>query len=358
MNFLDFIKTNNQNKQSQAELLKMFECCQMKQANKTIVDFIKKEIEEKYIESIGLYNTKIGKDICMSELYVTSDPSNICFSFNWLIDGKSCEVYSVSFYENLKPYLYNTGKASLTINTLGQPLPYLVPLICYILKSQDLTLTSGNSNKLLSKKFPQEIKNANEMLVGSLSYKIFDNLSDNVNKETFLYNIKENIFESTFKDIEKFDNETEDWTNYMINSLNGCYQEIYNCVKGDKSSVDSVEVSISKKQSIIVGLSDTERKVDDDLQNSIKMYDKGINILNLIKDRLAFINPNTISLESKQKAYNYLVDLTSKNEKVKLSIKMISVCGNVFEATIQNADFNEEDAIELLDRQFLSLNKK
>ena len=351
MNFLDFIKTNKQNKKDKKEILETFECCNMCQANKTIVDFIKKEIKERYIESVGTYDTKIGKEHCISELYVTSDPSNICFSFNWLVNGKTPEVYSVSFYENMKPYLKGTGKANLTINTMGQPLPYLIPLMSYILSSRDLSLTEANSNKLLTKKFPKEIKKANEMYIGSLKHKIYEGLSDEVMEETFLYNIKNNVFESSFNDIEKFDDASEDWTNYMINSLNGCYDDVCNCVKGGKSSIDEVEVSISKKQSVIVGLDESERKIDEQLQSIIKSYPKDMNILNLLKEYIPKISPDKITIESKEKAYNYLVDWTEKNEKAKIGIKMLSVCANVFEAAKSSTDFNDEDVIELLNKQ-------
>ena len=347
MNFLDFIKTNKQNKENKKEILKTFECCNICQANKTIVDFIKKEIKEKYIESVGTYDTKIGKEHCISELYVTSDPSNICFSFNWVVsDTKPTapEVYSVSFYENMKPYLKGTGKSNLTINTMGQPLPYLIPLMSYILNSRDLSLTEANSNKLLSKK-------ANEMYIGSLKHKIYEGLSDEVMKETFLYNIENNVFESSFNDIEKFDDASEDWTNYMVNSLNGCYDDVCNCVKGGKSSIDEVEVSISKKQSVIVGLNESERKIDEQLQNVMKGYAKDMNILNLLKEYIPKISPDKITMESKEKAYNYLIDWAEKNEKAKIGIKMLSVCANVFEAAKSSTDFNDEDVIELLNRQ-------
>lgn len=355
MNFLDFIKTSKQNKENKKEILKAFECCNIPQANKTIVDIIKKEINEKYIESVGTYDTKIGKDHCISELYVTSDPSNVCFSFNWVVsDTKptALEVYSVSFYENMKPYLKGTGKANLTINTLGQPLPYIIPLMTYVLKTKDFSLTEANSQKLLTKKFPHDFPHAtNEMYIGALKHKLYEGLSDEVVKKTFLYNIDNNVFESSFNEIEKINDESEDWTNYMINSLNGCYDDVCNCVKGGKSSIDEVEVSISKKQSIIVGLNESERKIDEQLQTIIKGYGKDRNILNLIKEYIPKICPEKITLESKEKAYNYLVDWAQKNEKSNINIKMISVCANVFEAAKSSADLNDEDVVELLNRQ-------
>ncbi len=351
MNYLDFIKENKNNKENKEATLNTFKTVNIDESNKMIINLIKKEINEKYVESLGKYDTKIGKDHCISELFVSSDPSNICFSFNWLTSAKSPEIYSISFYENMDPFFYGTGKSALTINTMGCPIPYIVPLMSYVLNTKDLTLTEANSNKLLTKKFPHEIKSTNEMYIGALKYQFYENLNENELKNIFMHNIEHNVFESSFNDIEKFDDQSEDWTTYLINSLNGCYDDVVNAKKGGKSAISEVEVGINKKQSIIVGLNESERKIDEQLQSSLKMYTKDTNVLDLLRDRLAFLNPDTICLESKQKAFNYLVDWTSSHDKSKITIKMVTTCAKAFEAARNNSEFKDEDVVQLLERQ-------
>ena len=350
MNYLEFIKENKNNKENKDATLNIFKTVNINESNKMIINLIKKEINEKYVESLGKYDTKIGKDHCISELFVTSDPSNICFSFNWLPSAKSPEIYSISFYENMDPFFYGTGKTALTINTMGCPIPYIVPLMTYVLNTKDLALTEANSNKLLTKKF-SNVKETNEMYIGALKYQLYENLDESKLTNIFNYNISHNVFESSFNDIEKFADQSEDWTPYLINSINGCYDDVITAKKGGKSSISEVEVGINKKQSIVVGLNDSERKIDEQLQSSLKMYTKDINILNLLKDRLAFLNPDTICLESKQKAFNYLVDWTSSQDKAKITIKMVTTCAKAFEAAKNNTEFKDEDVIQLLERQ-------
>ena len=93
MNFLEFVEKRNFNKQNKTIITEGFKNSDLGKAQKLILNMLRKNTGETII-SLGNFELEIGKEDCTSELFVCAKSKNpICFTLNWLNDGKSSQIY-------------------------------------------------------------------------------------------------------------------------------------------------------------------------------------------------------------------------------------------------------------------------
>ena len=305
MNFLEFVENKKINDSNKKIISEGFKNSELGKAHKLIIDLLRKETKEVII-SLGIFDLEIGKSECTSELFVIKSNQNpICFTFNWLNSGKSSELYSISFFKNMNVFFDGQGKADMTIETFGCSITYFLPLVAYVISTGDFDLQKNDATKFIKAVFTSNIKEAIQYpcYIGALKYIVQEGLKEEIVRETFLYNLKHNVFEGSYADLlqwkkEKLDN-LKDAIEHRKDSpeakdkfkrLNAEYEEIKKAVKGGASSIEEVKLAIQKSVEVRVQSTDNEIKFEDafnkikkdpeqvfkELNKYVKMVIKGI----------------------------------------------------------------------------------
>ena len=289
MNFLEFIENKKTNEANKKILNEAFQNSQLGKARELILKVLSKESGETII-SLGNFDMKVDGQDFTSELFsVAKSDNTICFSFNWLNDGKSSQIYSIAFFKNLQAFLDGRGKAELIISTFGCSIVYFLPLISYVIDTKDFNLDKNNASKLIKAIFTDNIKEGVEypLYIGALKHIVMEGLSKEVVKNTFLYNIKNHVFESDFDDMlkwkqEKF-GELQDALSHKNDSsdsekkfkdLYAEYEEIKKAIKGGAKSIDEVKLSVEKNKTVEIKNFEGEEKAQEEIDKLKKNPDQ------------------------------------------------------------------------------------
>ena len=282
MNFLEFVENKKINDRNKSIIQEAFKNSDLGKAQKLILDLLKKETKETII-SLGNFDMKINNEEVTSELFVCAKSKNpICFTFNWLNSGNSAHVYSISFYKNMNVFFDGHGKADLNIDTLGCSIVYFLPIISHIINTGDLSLNKNDATKLIKGVFGSNVKES-QYYIGALKHNILENVNENIIKKTFLYNIKNNIFEDNYedminwkkdkyeklKDANKHRNDSED-ARELSNKLWKEYEEIKKAIKGGASSISEVQLAIQKGVDVQVNMSANLEKAEQEIETTKK----------------------------------------------------------------------------------------
>ena len=73
-------------------------------------------------------------------------------------------------------------------------------------------------------------------------------------------------------------------------------------------------------------------------------------ILEIIKDLIPKMEPTKLSMDSKMKAYDFLMQMAQNKEKMELSIRSFITCSRLFELT-KDEDFSEKEVQEMIAEQ-------
>jgi len=261
MNFLEFIFNKKENNKNKEIFLESFKKSDKDKAIKKILDLLKKQTGETIV-SLGYFDMNIGENQCTSELFVLKNVKNqICFTFNWMNSEKSDIIYSISFFKNMNVFFDGQGKSDLTIETFGSSIVYFIPLIAYIIDTKDFNLKKEEVSKFIKNIFSDKIKESIQWpcQIDDMTYIVYEGLSENLVKETFRYNIENNVFESAYSDLiqwklEKFAkfqnakmnqyNSEED--NKEYEKIKAEYEEIKKAIDNGAQSIDEVKLAIKK----------------------------------------------------------------------------------------------------------------
>ena len=74
-------------------------------------------------------------------------------------------------------------------------------------------------------------------------------------------------------------------------------------------------------------------------------------ILKIIKNLMPALDPQHLTQESKNKAYDYLIELSKGNNQMEVSIRTFNICAKIFEACSNEADFTDDDAKSMIKEQ-------
>ena len=112
MNFLEYLNNKEKRNAGYQILVEAFNDSELGKAKDLIKSLLKKQ-SGYTIMSMGVYNIDIDKSAMYSELFVARDGGNLqcVFTFNWRNTGKgSKEVYSISIFKNLDPFIIRVYK--------------------------------------------------------------------------------------------------------------------------------------------------------------------------------------------------------------------------------------------------------
>ena len=286
MNFLEFVDNKNKNQKNKSIIQEAFKNSDLEKAQKLILDLLRKETKE-IIVSLGNFDMTINKEACTSELFICAKSKNpICFTFNWLNSGKSSQIYSISFFKNMNIFFDGRGKADLNIDTMGCSIVYFIPIISHIINTGDLTLQKNDATKLIKGVFGKDVKES-KYYIGALKHNILENVSENIIKKTFIYNIQNNVFENNYEDMINWKKEKyatlKDANNHrndsqeakdLSNKLWREYEEIKKAIKGGATSISEVQMAIQKGVDVVVNMSPDLEKAEAEVEKIKKDPDQ------------------------------------------------------------------------------------
>ena len=281
MNFLEFIEKRKANEQNKIIIKEGFKNSDLGKAQKLILKMLRKNTGETIV-SLGNFELQVGKEDCTSELFVCAKSKNpICFTLNWLNDGKSSQIYSISFFKNMNVFFDGRGKSDLTIESFGCSVAYLIPIISYIINTGDFNLQKNDATKFIKALFGGKVQEGlmYEFYIGALKYDIIENVKQSLVKETFIKNIKE----SSYEDLLKWKNTKLDDVKYaqqhendspeaaqLSKDLTKEYEEIKNAIKGGASSIEEVQLALQKSINVVVKDAPGFAKVEEEINNTKK----------------------------------------------------------------------------------------
>ena len=144
MNFLDFIHNKRQTTNDLVLLNEAFETKKINTVLELIESLLRKHLDNYLIPLKDFIDVTINGEQYKLKAYVVTDKKSksIVFTFNWKVNEKSSEIYSISFFDDLRLFLQQESSPLATINTLGKPIVKILPLIWEAINNNDYSANS------------------------------------------------------------------------------------------------------------------------------------------------------------------------------------------------------------------------
>jgi hypothetical protein len=285
MNFLDFLNKKNNNK----IFTESFNTKDLDKVHHLMLDIFKKKIDRRTVMLFPWQNETLG-DRQMKSCYFSSyrDGTMRVFSINYKIEDDSANAFSISFFD---PKATNdlffkhkgTAKVTLEIETLGTSVAYFIPIICHIVKNDDYNISQERAKELGNELLYKGSKNESYIWnYGAAKYRVYENLTDKDVDDIF-YLTEGYIQEATEAQNYRWQKKTErdeafrkakttrkpeDKEEYE--RIQREYQEIVNAIRGGATTIEEVKMRISKGVSVILDISDDERRAQERLDKEGK----------------------------------------------------------------------------------------
>lgn len=313
MSFLDFVKHKDMMNENVQWMNEAFKESQFGKAKSLILTLIRKQVTNKIVGYLGIYDLKIdGNDCSSCAYYVMNKEATetlLMFTINFLKSGESMVPYSVAFYDknNTIKLLWSLEgstnlKASLEIKMMGASIVYYIPIISNVINSGKLDISSEEAVKLGRKVYDTKNECISwDMYFGAQKYHIYEGISEDKVIEKYHLNLGhkyKKIGESYhwINETELEDRKKEVYAKMKANTdpdlgkaLYKEYRQILNAIKGGATSIDDLECSIKKNVSVsstISGASEVQKKIETaksdpktafkEMQMYVKMVIKGI----------------------------------------------------------------------------------
>jgi hypothetical protein len=273
MNFLDFVSKKN----NDVVLLESFKTSDLDKANKLILNIFKKKIDPKTV-LLGWKEQSVSSKTMKSCYFMSYINKSLrAFCLNYLLESESAEVYSISFFDKKATDLLlfsnqSKIKSVLTIDTLGTSVAYFIPIICSIVKNDNYNISIEDAKKLGSEIFNKGQKNESYIWnFGAAKYTVCENLNEEDIEDLF-YLKQGYIQESTpaqeyrWKKKAERDNawkkqrETKSKEDKeLYQRINDEYIEIIKAIRGGATTVEDIEMHLSKNITVNIVPSESEK---------------------------------------------------------------------------------------------------
>lgn len=186
------------------------------------IDAVLKKHIEGLIPLIGYVKVKQSDSEYMSKQYMVvpkKNPENASlFQINFKQSGDDSNVYSIDFFKDMDILWTGKAKANLTIYTMGSSIVYFLPIIWTVVNTGDYNLSEREALDLGRKIFKDEKIKEGLIYRGTLTYRIFENLSSNIINNVFELNIANTIFNNQ-QTIQEMEDDVRDYKNRKIKDL-------------------------------------------------------------------------------------------------------------------------------------------
>ena len=313
MSFLDFVKHKDMMNENVQWMNEAFKESQFGKAKSLILTLIKKQVTNKIVGYLGIYDLKIDGNDCSSCAYFVMNKEAtetlLMFTINFLKSGESMVPYSVAFYDknNTIKLLWSLEgstnlKANLEIKMMGASIVYYIPVISNIINSGKLDISSEEAVKLGRKVYDTKNECVSwDMYFGAQKYHIYEGISEDKVIEKFHLNLghKYKKVGDTYQwinETELEDRKKEVYAKMKTNTdpdlgkaLYKEYRQILKAIKGGATSLKDLECSVKKNVSVsssIPGAAEAQKKIEiaksdpktafKEMQMYVKMVIKGI----------------------------------------------------------------------------------
>ena len=313
MSFLDFVKHKDMMNENVQWMNEAFKESQFGKAKSLILTLIKKQVTNKIVGYLGIYDLKIDGNDCSSCAYFVMNKEATetlsMFTINFLKSGGSMVPYSVAFYDknNTIKLLWSLEgstnlKANLEIKMMGASIVYYIPVIANVINSGKFDISSEEAVKLGRKVYDTKNECVSwDMYFGAQKYHIYEGISEDKVIEKFHLNLghKYKKVGDTYQwinETELEDRKKEVYAKMKANTdpdvgkaLYKEYRQILNAIKGGATSLEDLECSVKKNVSVsssIPGAAEAQKKIEiaksdpktafKEMQMYVKMVIKGI----------------------------------------------------------------------------------
>lgn len=313
MSFLDFVKHKDMMNENVQWMNEAFKESQFGKAKSLILTLIKKQVPNKIVGYLGIYDLKIDGNDCSSCAYFVMNKEATetlsMFTINFLKSGGSMVPYSVAFYDknNTIKLLWSLEgstnlKANLEIKMMGASIVYYIPVIANVINSGKFDISSEEAVKLGRKVYDTKNECVSwDMYFGAQKYHIYEGISEDKVIEKFHLNLghKYKKVGDTYQwinETELEDRKKEVYAKMKANTdpdlgkaLYKEYRQILNAIKGGATSLEDLECSVKKNVSVsssIPGAAEAQKKIEiaksdpktafKEMQMYVKMVIKGI----------------------------------------------------------------------------------
>ena len=313
MSFLDFVKHKEMMNENVQWMNEAFKESQFGKAKSLILTLIKKQVPNKIVGYLGIYDLKIDGNDCSSCAYFVMNKEATetlsMFTINFLKSGGSMVPYSVAFYDknNTIKLLWSLEgstnlKANLEIKMMGASIVYYIPVIANVINSGKFDISSEEAVRLGRKVYDTKNECISwDMYFGAQKYHIYEGISEDKVIEKFHLNLghKYKKVGDTYQwinETELEDRKKEVYAKMKTNTdpdigkaLYKEYRQILNAIKGGATSLEDLECSVKKNVSVsssIPGAAEVQKKIEivksdpktafKEMQMYVKMVIKGI----------------------------------------------------------------------------------
>jgi hypothetical protein len=282
MNFLQFLEEKKNSINQTKSINEAFKVSEIDKVHDLMVEIFRKKISNKVCKWDWL-DTTIDEKPMRSFYFINLQGTPLVWSLNYLVDSKSSEVYSISFYDEAASHEFLWGdetkfKSALEISTLGTSVACFIPIICHVVKHKAFNLHQGTAEALAQDIFNEGKKNEYyTYMYGALQYTIFENLSEQ--------DIEDMFYLANGYTKEKYFNEATEAQDYRwrkkqerddayrrmretgsssdrdaFNRINDEYREIVSIVRGGAKTIEDVKMALSRGKEVIVDRDDAEEE--------------------------------------------------------------------------------------------------
>ncbi len=196
------------------------------------------------------------------------------FQINWIKSSSTTEVYSIDFFKDLELLFNGKSKSSLTIYTLGKSIVYFLPIIWTVANNQKYDLSEKEAIDLGRSVFKGQGVKESLYYVGALSYRILENMSDEIIDEAYLLNIQESDDEvKDYKNKKRAERDEaylhrkeSPEAKQRFNNLKDEYDEIVKAIKGGASTMEELQVALKRNLSVSYVPGEDEQKAEKEFE--------------------------------------------------------------------------------------------
>ncbi len=290
MNFLDFVQHKNNLERSSVILNEAFKTSDVDKAHDLMLGLFTKKMVDHAVFNFGWIDMTVSGKKMKSRCFICfnhQDKSTVSFTLNYLINGESSEVYSISFFDKIGTtallFKQNEFKSILTIDTLGTSVAYFIPIICHVINNNDYDISEEQAKQLGSKIFNHGQKNESYIWnFGAANYRVCTNLNESDIETMFFLNqgyIQEATDVMNYRWKKKRERD-DAWNKYkttrskadkdIYDRLHAEYREIINAIRGGATTIAEVQMHISKNLKVKVDSTPEETQVQAELSKSGK----------------------------------------------------------------------------------------
>lgn len=274
MNFLDFVKKKQNTISGYNSINEAFKTSDLDKVHDLMLDIFRKKISPRVCKWDWL-DTTIDDKAMRSFFFINLSGNPLVWSLNYLVESKSSEVYSISFFNEKESYEILWGdetkhNAILEISTLGTSIACFIPVICHVIKNKAFNLHKSTAEDVAAEIFNESLKNEYTIYTyGALNYTVYENLSE-ADKEDLFYLSTGHTQEKFIDEVSQaqeyrwkkkkerdaaYDRMRE--TNSSIDRenferINAEYREIVSIVRGGAVTIDDIKMALAKNKTVVI----------------------------------------------------------------------------------------------------------